>query len=153
MPKSEILDPCCGSRMWHFDKNNKNCVFMDNREFEWILCDGRKLEICPAINGDFRNMIFADKSFSLVLFDPPHLLNAGEKSWLSKKYGMLGQNWKSDIKKGFLECWRVLKENGTLVFKWNEEQIKFSDVKPLLPCKPVIGQRRGKTIWLVFFKQ
>ena len=66
-----ILDPCCGSRMWHFDKNNKNCVFMDNLEFESTLCDGRTLKVQPGIHGDFRNMIFADKSFSLVLFDPP----------------------------------------------------------------------------------
>lgn len=25
--------------------------------------------------------------------------------------------------------------------------------KWLLPSKPIIGQRRGKTIWLVFFKE
>nr|DAX50262.1 MAG TPA: hypothetical protein [Caudoviricetes sp.] len=28
----------------------------------------------------------------------------------------------------------------------------FSNVKGLLPSEPIIGQRRGKTIWLVFFK-
>lgn len=33
-----------------------------------------------------------------------------------------------------------------------EEQVLFSDIKRLLPSKPIIGQRRGKTIWLVFFK-
>ena len=34
-----------------------------------------------------------------------------------------------------------------------EEQITLPKVKRLLPCEPIIGQRRGKTIWLVFFKQ
>ena len=32
-----ILDACCGSRMFHFDKNNKNVIFMDNRDFEECL--------------------------------------------------------------------------------------------------------------------
>ncbi len=32
MPTIDILDACCGSRMWHFDKENKNVLFMDNRE-------------------------------------------------------------------------------------------------------------------------
>lgn len=26
----KILDVCCGSRMWHFNKNNSNVLFMDN---------------------------------------------------------------------------------------------------------------------------
>lgn len=29
-----ILDACCGSRMFWFDKSNKNTVFMDNRVLE-----------------------------------------------------------------------------------------------------------------------
>lgn len=39
-----------------------------------------------------------------------------------------------------------------MVFKWNEEQISLPMIKDLLPCDPIIGQRRGKTIWLIFFK-
>ena len=26
-------------------------------------------------------------------------------------------------------------------------------VKELLPSEPIFGQRRGKTVWLVFFKE
>ena len=33
-----ILDTCCGSRMFHFDKENPNVVYMDNRDFEDTLC-------------------------------------------------------------------------------------------------------------------
>lgn len=97
-------------------------------------------------------MKYDDNSFSLVLFDPPHLKQAGENSWIRKKYGVLSDSWEDDIKKGLSECWRVLKYNGTLIFKWNEEQISFSDIKSLLPCMPIVGQRRGKTIFLVLFK-
>lgn len=108
----KILDACCGSRMFWFNKEHESALYMDNRTLDTTLCDGRKLVVNPDIVAD----------------------------------------WKDDIKQGLSECWRVLKENGTLIFKWNEEQVLFSDIKGLLPSKPIIGQRRGKTIWLVFFK-
>ena len=98
-----ILDVCCGSKMFYYDKNNKNTVYMDNREYEDILCDGRKLEVNPDIIGDFRKIPFEDSTFKLVIFDPPHLIKVGEKSWLAKKYGRLNENWKEDIKTGFSE--------------------------------------------------
>lgn len=80
-----ILDVCCGSRMFWFDKNNPETVFMDKRNFTDILCDGRTLEVKPDIVADFKNIPFKDNSFYLVVFDPPHLIRAGEKSWLRKK--------------------------------------------------------------------
>jgi len=33
-------------------------------------------------------MPFADESFYMVVFDPPHLVRAGENQWLAKKYEM-----------------------------------------------------------------
>ncbi len=41
----QILDVCCGSRMFRFNKHNDNVVFMDNRVLHDRLCDGRKLDI------------------------------------------------------------------------------------------------------------
>ena len=118
----KILDACCGSKMFWFDKENKDTIFMDNRYYEDTLCDGRILKINPDIIADFRRMPFENESFYLVVFDPPHLLKAGENSWLAKKYGKLKlDTWKDDIRQGFNECMRVLKQNGTLIFKWNEE--------------------------------
>ena len=148
----KILDTCCGSRMFWFNKENTDTIYMDNRTEDTMLCDGRKLIVKPDIIADFRNMPFEDESFYLVVFDPPHLIRAGDNSFLKLKYGRLDTTWKDDIKQGLSECWRVLKKNGIMVFKWNEEQISFSKIKTLLPCEPVIGQRRGKTIWLIFFK-
>ena len=49
-----ILDACCGSRMFWFDKENPDVVFADNRELETTLCDGRKLVIKPDVKMDFR---------------------------------------------------------------------------------------------------
>lgn len=91
----KILDACCGSRMFWFDKNNPDVLFTDNRELETTLCDGRKLVIKPDETIDFRNMPYEDNTFKLVVFDPPHLIHAGETSWLRAKYGVLPKdNWK-----------------------------------------------------------
>ncbi|WP_330694195.1 SAM-dependent methyltransferase [Lachnoclostridium sp.] len=148
-----ILDACCGSRMFWFDKQNENVVFMDNRTLDDTLCDGRTLEVKPDIIADFRNMPFEDNTFRLVVYDPPHLINAGESSWLAKKYGKLNTDtWKQDLKQGFSECMRVLEDNGVLIFKWNEEQIKLKDVLNAIEYKPLFGNKKSKTHWLVFMK-
>lgn len=125
---------------------------MDNRQFEDTLCDNRKLEVNPDVVADFRDMPFEDESFYLVVFDPPHLLRVGETSWMAKKYGKLTDNWETDVKQGFDECMRVLKTNGTLIFKWNEDQIKLREILEVINTKPLFGNRRAKTHWLVFMK-
>lgn len=125
---------------------------MDCRELEDTLCDGRKLEIKPDIVADFRNIPFNNNTFSMVVFDPPHLLKVGENSWLSKKYGKLSDTWSQDLKQGFNECMRVLKPYGTLIFKWNEQQIKLSEVLKCFSNKPIFGNKRADTHWLVFMK-
>lgn len=93
-----ILDACCGSKMFWFDKNHPAVLYQDCRRAEEVLQDGRRLTIDPDMIGDFRNMRFPDDTFYLVIFDPPHLIRAGEKSWLAKKYGRLDSNtWREDI--------------------------------------------------------
>lgn len=147
-----IIDVCCGSKMFWFNKSNPSTVFMDIRQLEDTLCDGRKLSIKPDIIGDFKNIPFLDNTFKLAVFDPPHLIRVGEKSWLFKKYGKLDDSWKDDIKQGFEECMRVLETHGILIFKWNEEQIKIKDILSLVSYKPLFGDRRSKTLWMVFMK-
>lgn len=153
--KTRILDACCGSKMFWFDKNNPEVIFADQRTESHILCDGRSLEICPDIEMDFTQMPFPDESFSLVVFDPPHLKSLGESSWMAKKYGVLPKAWEPVIKGGFNECMRVLKPNGTLIFKWNESQIKTNDVIKVIETTPLFGHisgRQSKTIWMTFLK-
>lgn len=152
MSSIKILDACCGSKMFWYDKENPFTTFMDIRELETTLCDGRKLEIKPDVIGDFTDMKFADSTFNVVVFDPPHLKQAGSESWLAKKYGVLPNDYKEYIKKGFAECFRVLKQGGILVFKWNSEQIPFSEVIKLTEYSPLFGDKRSKTRWTVFVK-
>ena len=68
------------------------------------------------------------------------------------KYGKLNEDWETVIKQGFNECMRVLKPYGTLVFKWNEGQIKLKEILNVIDYQPLYGNRRAKTHWLVFVK-
>lgn len=150
---AKILDACCGSRMFWFDKSNPDVTYMDIREHYEELETGHVINVKPDIVGDFRDMPFDDNTFDMVVFDPPHLLRAGPKSWLAKKYGKLNPDtWPEDIKLGFNECMRVLKPNGTLLFKWNEDQVKLSEVLATIDKTPLFGNKRSKTHWLTFMK-
>lgn len=150
-----VLDPCCGSRMFWFDKENPKVVFGDIRSEEQILCDGRMLRVEPDVKLDFRKLPFPNGIFKLVAFDPPHLERAGPRSWLASKYGKLGHDWREDMRKGFAECFRVLAEDGVLVFKWNETQITVRELLELAPHRPLFGNTyrvKHATHWMVFMK-
>lgn len=150
-----ILDACCGSRMFWFDKSNPAVLFADIRNESHILCDGRELNIKPDIQMDFRKMPFANNTFKMVVFDPPHVDNLGNSSWMAKKYGQLFPTWETDIKQGFDECMRVLEPNGVLIFKWNEIRIKLNQLLKVIEVQPLFGHtsgKHGRTIWLSFMK-
>lgn len=153
-----ILDACCGSRMFWFDKNNPDCLFIDNRRETLTAKDKdkiRTIKVNPDLVADFTDMPFDSDFFYMVVFDPPHMKTLGEKSWMAKKYGKLPDNWQEIISKGFDECMRVLKPNGTLIFKWNESEVKVSEILSIIPYKPLFGHTSGKqskTIWMCFMK-
>lgn len=151
-----ILDACCGPRMMWFDKKNPLAVFMDCRNEEHILCDGRRLEVHPDVVADFRQMPFPDSSFKLVVFDPPHLDNANPDAYMAQKYGSLRRfEWQKDIKAGFDECMRVLEPYGVLIFKWNETRITVKRILEIVGTEPLFGHKSGKaskTHWMCFMK-
>ncbi len=149
--------------MWK-DRTNPIVVFGDLRREVITVTDRshgrqdgtRTLHIEPDVQLDFTSLPFADNTFNLVSFDPPHLERAGPKSWLAAKYGKLGEDWREDIRAGFVELFRVLKPGGTMIFKWNETQVKIGEVLKLAPVDPLFGHlsgRKGLTHWLVFMKQ
>lgn len=118
--------------------------------------NARQHDCTPDLVMDFRNLDLPDKSFKLVIFDPPHFSSLGEKSYMAIKYGRLDKKtWRFDLQKGFAECFRVLKPDGILIFKWNEYDIKLSEVLKLTPMKPLFGHPSGKTQkthWVTFMK-
>ena len=135
MKVHHCIDVCCGGRMFYFDKHNPDVVFMDGRAFE----------VKPDVVADFRNIPFKDDTFNLVVFDPPHLIKVGDKSWLAKKYGKLNPHtYKDDLSQGFRECFRILKPYGILVFKWNETDVKTNEIIKLSPIPPILGHKSGK---------
>jgi len=160
-----ILDACCGGRMFWFNKNNPAALFIDNRKIP-----AGRLEKTPGFSVapdkvmDFRKLEFPDKSFKLVVFDPPHLQGLDLNSWIGVKYGSLNpETWREDIKKGFFECWRVLEDYGVLIFKWSKSHdnrkkrdIGLPDILKLIePVKPLFGHPSGSklnTIWMCFMK-
>ena len=145
--------------MFWFDKENPDAMFGDIRRQVGIIYDGRDgrrtLAVEPDKIMDFTNLPFDSESFHLVVFDPPHLSSAGPKSWQAAKYGVLPKNWKTVLKTGFAECFRVLAEHGVLIFKWNETHIPLREVLTLTDVKPLFGQTTTvnlKTHWIVFMK-
>lgn len=132
--------------MFWFNKKHPNTLFLDHRTLDpELMSNGATFSVKPDMVMDFRDLQLEDKSFSLVVFDPPHVMRSGAKSFLAKKYGFLNKDtWADDLRKGFSECFRVLKPEGTLVFKWNECHIPLKEILALTPYQPLFGNRGGK---------
>jgi SAM-dependent methyltransferase len=155
-----VLDACCGTRAFWFDKTDPRALFLDIRR-ESLPVDvgtpgtiGRSpIVIAPDELADFRALPFSDHSFHIVVFDPPHVERKQALGAVTRRYGHLSGNWREMLRKGFSECFRVLKPNGMLVFKWGESQFKVSEILKLTPEKPLFGHKTSKTtIWCVFIK-
>ena len=90
MQAPRVLDPCCGSRMFYFDRAHPDVLFGDLRSETIVVRDRshgredgtRTLHIRPDMRMDFRALPFADSTFPLVIFDPPHLVRAGKNRGL-----------------------------------------------------------------------
>ena len=155
-----VLDACCGGRMFYFDKHDPRVLGQDIRTVprHKIASNGSYFEVRPDVVGDFRKMTFPDESFSLVIFDPPHLY-CGESSFMFYKYGSLRPTWKEDLRQGFSECFRVLKLHGTLIFKWCDSFQPLSSLLELTPYKPLLSHsapsrsNARKTYFVVFVKE
>ena len=157
-----VLDACCGSRMFWFDKEDDRTLFVDIRRETHDMPPrenypkGCKIVVNPDVLADFRSLPFPDDTFAHVVFDPPHFVRSGEKSgWLRNCYGWLDQEWKDTLRKGFAECFRVLRPDGTLIFKWTATDNPVSEILKLTPMKPLYGHKSGKqaqTHWVAFLK-
>ena len=157
----KILDITCGCRSIWFNKHHPAAVYCDKRVEDMELPFGKartsmhQLHVNPDIVCDFTALPFENDSFSLVVFDPPHLTGAKETAWLVKKYGKLDENWPKMIREGFRECMRVLKPDGVLIFKWSEYDIPAQKVWDAIGQKPLFGHHSGKkstTFWGCFMK-
>lgn len=155
-----VLDMCCGPRMMWFDKADARTVFCDKRQerhamhrpmrgtIEWT-------ETAPAVRADFTALPFADNTFACVAFDPPHFERSGKIGYLAMKYGWLDANWRETLRQGFVEGFRVLRPEGTLIFKWTATETPVAEILRLTPVPPLFGHKSGKqaqTHWIAFMK-
>jgi ubiquinone/menaquinone biosynthesis C-methylase UbiE len=158
MHAPQVLDACCGGRMFWFNRSDPRAVFVDIRQesFSVNRANGEMFHVAPDVISSFSDLPFPDKWFSMVVFDPPHIQRTKALGFLTRKYGFLSGEWREMIHDGFIECFRVLRPNGTLVFKWSETEVAVSEVLELTDQKPLFGSRCGKranTHWIVFLKQ
>ena len=73
-----ILDACCSTRSFWFDKNDDRVLFHDLRNETYHIKPDkshpkRTLVVKPDVVGDFTKMVFDDNTFQLVVFDPPFI--------------------------------------------------------------------------------
>ena len=159
MKDKRILDACCGGRMFWFDRARSDVLFVDNRVMPPTVVghgkDARVRQCQPDVVMDFRRLDLPSEHFALVVFDPPHLF-LGETSYMAQTYGRLERaTWRDDLRQGFSECFRVLRADGVLIFKWSAHDIPLKEILPLSPCPPLFGHLSGKaqmTHWIAFMK-
>ena len=153
-----VLDVCCGPRGMWFNKRNPLAIYTDRRRetHHFDHPSGKRTDIIdPDIVADFTELPFPDNSFALVVMDPPHITQCADTGRIVKRYGMLTGDWRDMLAQGFAECIRVLRPEGTLIFKWNECRIPVKEIIPLCPVDPLFGHRSGKTMqthWIAFMK-
>ena len=158
-PDKFILDATAGFRMMWFNKHEPHTIYLDQRP-----------ECEPDIVGDFRDLKqFPDKTFRLIIWDPPHVINKnGITTITHQRYfgGLEPESWQADLKQGFAELWRVLDDFGVLNLKWSTLNIPSNKLLDLFPVKPLVYQisanherkekgkriRKDVTLWFCFMK-
>ena len=157
-PIPPVLDACCGGRAFWFDKEDRRAFFVDIRSGVFKINRKERnrnpIVVDPDWQGSFTNLPFRDEISDHVVFDPPHMLE-GPTGNMMKTYGVLTGCWREVLRKGFAECFRVLRPGGTLIFKWCDYDIPVKEILKLTPEKPLYGHRSGKqskTHWIAFLK-
>jgi len=153
-----VLDVCCGPKGMWFNKHDLRCLYVDNRREYWRMehpSGTRTANIDPDLVVDFTKLPFPNDTFALVVMDPPHIPQETNSGMVVRQYGRLAGDWQTMLRHGFRECFRVLRPDGTLIFKWNEVRIPIKEILPLAVVPPLFGHKSGKfmqTHWVAFLK-
>jgi len=131
--KIRILDATAGYRGIWFDKNEEHTIYIDI-----------KPEVNPDYVMDCTKTNFPDQFFDLIVFDPPQVSAKSKKGEMMKRYncGLGASEIRELIRKASKEFYRILKDTGFLIFKWNDHDQKLSKILPLLEdFKPLFGHK------------
>jgi SAM-dependent methyltransferase len=144
----KILDVCANKRMFYFDKENIDTIYCD------LYFDYK-----DNIKEDVTKLSFDNNTFDMVVFDPPHIQEDDKnnnRSIMAKKYGMIRGSLFEFITSAFNECFRVLKNDGVLIFKWNNRTSDYKQLLELSPYNALFGTRTKKSVsetwFIVFYK-
>jgi len=132
--KIRILDATAGFRGIWFDKNEEHTIYIDIRP-----------EVNPDYVMDCTKTSFPDKFFNLIVFDPPHIgTTPKNKGIMGKRYhgGLRASEIRELVRNASKEFFRILKDDGFLIFKWNNHDQKLSKMLSLMPeFKPLFGHK------------
>lgn len=88
-PYPPVLDACCGSRMFWFDRKDSRALYIDKRRETHLAKDcsvkngEREIVVAPDMIADFTSMPFPDSTFSLVVFDGHRTGKAAKTHWVA----------------------------------------------------------------------
>ena len=118
----KILDLSAGNRAVWFDKNHRDCTYIDIRP-----------EVGPTIVADSRELPpIVGNGYQLVVFDPPHV-NGGPNGNISRDYGHhTADEIRDIIKRTAVEAHRVTSPDALMAFKWNDHDQKLTRVLALM---------------------
>ena len=147
----KILDAtCCYRGIW-FNKHQKDTIYIDIRP-----------EVKPDVIMDCTKTTFENKTFDLIVFDPPHQGFTKEaKGIFAKRYGSLrAEEIRTFIINAFKEFNRILKDEGFIAFKWNDHDQKLINILKLQnEFEPLFGQvtsmrtkHKSQTYWVLLKK-
>jgi len=159
----KILDATTSIKGMWYQPDNDYTVFMDQRYEDIRMKKGISngyilLRIHPDIIAKWAHLPFKNNSFDMIVFDPPHIIrNEGIKNGsITLKYGILHhQSWREVLRSAFVELFRVLRPEGTLILKWAESDINKDEVLKLAAYTPMFGSVTGNknnTNWICFIK-
>lgn len=113
----KILDMTAGNRNIWIDRNCSDAIFVDHR-----------VEVAPDIVADSTALPFANETFDLIVFDPPHV-NVGVNSALTHLYGHYTSVQIRDfVIDGSREAHRVGTRDSLLIFKWCDHDVRHERI-------------------------
>ena len=155
----KILDATAGFRGIWFEKNHPLVTFLDKRsgKYYYMSKSGKKkcTHIKPDIVCEWKDINYPDNHFDMVVFDPPHIIQDANCNMVVDYGNLSKKTWRNDLTIAFKQLFRILKQNGIFILKWNECDKPIDEIIKLCQYRALFGTRTGlnnKNIWLVFVK-
>ena len=82
------------------------------------------MELNKVHNIDFLNNDLPDKCANLIIADPPYYKVKGEFDFIWKTF----DDYLADVEKWAIECKRLLKDNGTLLWYGDAKNIAYAQI-------------------------